>query len=144
MLEGERLRISGHLCAPFFSLVLCPVNFSFLDLPGLTSLPPSVRVSVGSPGFSPTLLKPGKSIKGGIWGNCFFFLGLNLRHMGISRLAVKLERPSPVYTTAIATQGPSHVWDLHHSSQQHWIPDPLGEARDGTHILMATSQIHYR
>ena len=31
------------------------------------------------------------------------------------------------------------VCDLYHSSQQHWIPNPLSEARDGTHILMDTS-----
>ena len=33
--------------------------------------------------------------------------------------------------------------DLHHSSQQCWIPDPLREARDQTHILIDTSQIHF-
>ena len=31
-----------------------------------------------------------------------------------------------------ATQDPSHVCDLYHSSQQHWIPDLLNEARDRT------------
>ena len=30
---------------------------------------------------------------------------------------------------------------LHHSSWQHRIPDPLIEARDGTHILMVTSWV---
>ena len=29
-------------------------------------------------------------------------------------------------------QDPGHVWDLHHSSWQHQIPDPLSEARDQT------------
>ena len=29
----------------------------------------------------------------------------------------------------------SHVFDLHHSSQQHWILNPLSEARDRTHNL---------
>ena len=32
--------------------------------------------------------------------------------------------------------------DLHYSSQQHWILNPLSEARDRTHILMDTSQVH--
>ena len=32
------------------------------------------------------------------------------------------------YTTATATPDLSHVWDLHHSSQQHWIPNPLSKA----------------
>ena len=38
----------------------------------------------------------------------------------------------PAYTTAKATQDLSHVCDLHHSSQQRRISDPLSEARDGT------------
>ena len=46
----------------------------------------------------------------------------------------------PAYTTATA-QGPSLVCDLHLSSWQHWIPDPLREARDLTHILMDTSWV---
>ena len=32
---------------------------------------------------------------------------------------------------------------LHHSSQQHWIPSPLSEARDQTHTLMDTSWIRF-
>ena len=47
------------------------------------------------------------------------------------------------YTTATATTDPSHICDLHHSSQQHQIPNPLSEARDQTCILMDTSQIHF-
>ena len=31
--------------------------------------------------------------------------------------------------------------DLHHSSQQHRILNPLSEARDLTHILMDTSRV---
>ena len=38
----------------------------------------------------------------------------------------------------------SQVFDLHHSSWQHQILNPLSEARDGTHILMGTSWVHYR
>ena len=32
---------------------------------------------------------------------------------------------------------------LHHSSQQHWIPDPLCETRDPTCILMDPSWIRF-
>ena len=35
----------------------------------------------------------------------------------------------------------SRVCDLHHSSRQCQIPDPLSEARDRTRILMDTSQV---
>ena len=47
------------------------------------------------------------------------------------------------YTTATATQDLSHVCELHHSSRQCQILNPLSEARDQTCILMDTSQIHF-
>ena len=48
------------------------------------------------------------------------------------------------YITATATPDPSHICNLHYSSQQHWIPDPLNEARDRTcTLLMDTSWIHF-
>ena len=37
----------------------------------------------------------------------------------------------------------SYLYDLPHSSQQCQIPDPLSKARDPTHILMNTSEIHF-
>ena len=49
----------------------------------------------------------------------------------------------PAYTTAIATQDPSHIFDLHHSSQQCHILNSLSKARNRTCILMDTSQIHF-
>ena len=48
--------------------------------------------------------------------------------MEVPRLGVELA--GTAYATATATQDPSQVYDLHHSSWQHWIPDPLSEARD--------------
>ena len=75
----------------------------------------------------------------------FFFLLFrpHLRHMEVPGLEVKLELQLPVYTTATATWDLSFVCDLHHSSQQGRIPDPLSKARDQTLILMDTSQIHF-
>ena len=35
---------------------------------------------------------------------------------------------------------PSRVWDLHHSSGQHWILNLLSESRDQTHIFTDTGQ----
>ena len=29
----------------------------------------------------------------------------------------------------------SHIYDLRHSLGQRWIPNPLNEARDQTHVL---------
>ena len=62
----------------------------------------------------------------------FLFLGLHLQHMEVPRLGVRLELQLPVYTTAAATQDLSLVCDLHHSSQQWWILNPLSEAKDQT------------
>ena len=55
----------------------------------------------------------------------FVFLGLHLKHMEVPRLGIKLELQPPAYTTATATQDLSQVCNLHHSSQQHWILNPL-------------------
>ena len=48
------------------------------------------------------------------------------------------------YATDTATWDPSQICELHHSSQQRQISDPLSEARDRILILMDTSQIHFR
>ena len=72
-----------------------------------------------------------------------FFLGLHSRHMEVPSLGVELELQLPAYTTATATRDPSHICDLHHSSQQCQILSPQSEARDWTCILMDTSRVHY-
>ena len=38
----------------------------------------------------------------------------------------------------------SRVFDLHHSSWQHWILNPLSKARDPTGNLTLPSRIHFR
>ena len=73
----------------------------------------------------------------------WFFLGPNLRHMEVPRLGVQLELQLPAYTTARATQDPSHVFDPHHSSWQPRILNPLNKARDRTCNLMVPSRIHF-
>ena len=45
------------------------------------------------------------------------------------------------YTRATAMQDPSSVCDLHHSSRQCWILNPLSKAMDQTHNLTVPSQI---
>ena len=71
----------------------------------------------------------------------FFFLGLHLSHMEVSRLGIKLELQLLDFTTATATWDPSRVCDLHHSPLQHWILNSLSRARDGTCILTDTTQV---
>ena len=73
----------------------------------------------------------------------FFFLGLHPRHMEGPRLGVESELQLPAYPTATATQDPSHICDLHHSSQQRQKLNPLSEARDQTGNLMVPSWIHF-
>ena len=61
--------------------------------------------------------------------------------MEVPRLGVQLELQLLAYATATSTQDPSCVCDLHHSSQQCQILNPLSEARDQTRNLMVPGQI---
>ena len=72
-----------------------------------------------------------------------FFLGPHPRHMEVPRLGVESDLQLPVYTTATAMQDPSHICNLHHSSWQRWILNPLSTTRDRTHSLMDTSWVHF-
>ena len=78
---------------------------------------------------------------------CIFFglvfLGPHLRHMELPRLGVELELQLLAYTTVTATQDPSYICDLYHSSQQCWILNPLSEVRERTCILMGKSWIRF-
>ena len=60
----------------------------------------------------------------------FAFLGPHPRHMEVPRLGVELKLQLTTYTTATETRDLSRICDLHHSSRQHWIFNPLSEARD--------------
>ena len=63
--------------------------------------------------------------------------------MDVPRLGVQSQLQLSAYATATATLDPSHVCDLHHSSRQCQIPDPLMEAGDRTCSLMDTSWIRF-
>ena len=63
------------------------------------------------------------------------------RHMKLPRVGVQSELPLPAYATA--TLDLIHVCNLHHSSWQRQIVNPLSEARDWTRVLMYTSQIYF-
>ena len=76
----------------------------------------------------------------------FLFVFLSFRatpaaHRG-SGLRVKSKLQPLAYATAIAMWDLSHVCNLHHSSQQCQILNPLSEARDQTHILMDARWVH--
>ena len=61
--------------------------------------------------------------------------------MEVPRLGVESELYPLAYATATATQDPSHICGLHHSSQQRGILIPLSKARDRTYNLMVSSQV---
>ena len=67
------------------------------------------------------------------------FLGPHPQHMEVPRLGFESELQLPAYATATAMQDPSRICNLHHSSWQHLIPNPLSKARDQTRIFMDTS-----
>ena len=71
----------------------------------------------------------------------FCFLRPYLRHLETPRLGVESKLQLP--TTATATQDPSHAFNLHHSSQQHWTLDLLSEARDWNCILLDTRWVRF-
>ena len=54
--------------------------------------------------------------------------------MEVPRLGVESELQLPAYATATATRDLSYICNLHHSSQQRWILNPLSEARDQTWV----------
>ena len=72
----------------------------------------------------------------------FFFLGLHLKHVEVSRLGVESKLQLPAYATATATWNLSCVCNLPHSSRQPWVVNLLSKARDWTCILMGTNQVH--
>ena len=75
--------------------------------------------------------------------NFFFFLlsRAPLTNMEIPKLRVQSELQLPAYTRATATLDSSRICDLHHSSRQHQILNPLSEARDPTHVLVDASRV---
>ena len=71
----------------------------------------------------------------------FVFLGPHPQQMEVPRLGVELEVQPLAYARATAMPDPSSVCDLHHSSQQRRILNPLRKARDQTRILVDPSWV---
>ena len=71
----------------------------------------------------------------------FSFLGSQQQLMEIPRLGVKSELQLPAYTTATVMPDPSRICDLHHSSRQCRILNPLSGPRDQTCNLLETSWV---
>ena len=76
----------------------------------------------------------------------FLFRATPTVYEGSQARGVQLEPQLQAYARATAprataTPDPSHIGDLHHSSWQCRILNPLREARDQTHVLMDPSQV---
>ena len=71
----------------------------------------------------------------------WFFLGLRLWHVEVPRLGVEPELQLLAYSIATAMPGLSCICDLHHSSWQRQILNPLSKAGDGTCNLMVPCSI---
>ena len=74
----------------------------------------------------------------------FFFLFRDTPTVyGDSQARGQIRASAAGLATATATQDLSHVCDLHYSSWQCQILNPLSKARDQTRILMDTSWIRF-
>ena len=74
----------------------------------------------------------------------FSFEGHTPRHMEVPRLGVESELLPLAYARATAMPNPSHVCNLHHSSRQCQILNPLSKpGRDRIRNLMVPSRIHF-
>ena len=63
--------------------------------------------------------------------------------MEVPRLGAESELQLLAYVTATATQDPGYIRDLHHSSQQCHVLNPLSETKDHTRILLDPTWVHY-
>ena len=61
--------------------------------------------------------------------------------MEVPGLGVKSEMQLPAYTTATAMWDLRHIYNVCHSLRQHQILNSLREVRDGSSILVDTSQV---
>ena len=71
------------------------------------------------------------------------FLGPHPRHTEVLRLGVEPVLQPLAYAVATAMWNPSSVCDLHHSSWQCWVLNPLIKARDQTFVLTVASEIRF-
>ena len=70
-------------------------------------------------------------------------LGPHVQRMEVPRLGIKSELQLLAYTTAIATPDLSLICDLHQSSGQYRILNPLSQDTDWTCNLMVLSRIRF-
>ena len=77
-------------------------------------------------------------------GIFFFSLLFRAEAYGGSQAKGRIWATTAAYTRATATQDTSRICDLHHSSWQSRILNPMNEARDQTCNFTVPSQIRFR
>ena len=63
--------------------------------------------------------------------------------MEVPRLEIEIELQLLAYAADRTISDLNQIGDIHNNSWQHWILNPLSEARDQIHNLMDYSQICY-
>ena len=148
-LLGGKHRKHGSLLSPAFSLITDIIHNLTWDLNYFSIIFPWAELEFDMAKLHSNFtfvferfesVCPFLFIRGSRFGFLFFCL---FRAMEVPRLGVKSELHQQAYTTAIAMPDLSHICDLHHSSQQRQILNPLSKVRDRTCVLMETSQIRY-
>ena len=75
-------------------------------------------------------------------GFCLFFRATPMAY-GSSQARGQIGAAAASLHHSHIKEGPSLICNLHNSSQQRWILNPLSEARDQTWVFMAISQVCY-
>ena len=83
------------------------------------------------------------SYRVGFFIYAFFISGLYRRHMEVPRLGVESELQLQTTVTATAMPDSSFICNLHHSSWQCQIFNPLSRFRDRTWVLMGSLQLSH-
>ena len=109
--------VSFTLCTLFTCILKINLELIFLMVGSLLACP------------NKYILIPGP-FRVGYFFLSFFLLWPHPRHMEVPRLGVESEPQLLAYPTATAMQDLNHICDLHHSSRQLQILNPLREARD--------------
>ena len=142
-----------ELCHPEASNAVCPPQVECPSHPGGPAAPPGPHQGARTPALTTGKVMPASFLvsrgvcvsagrgPAGVGGVC---LGLHPWRKEVPRLGVPWQLQLLAYTTATATPDPNCIWDLHHSSRQHWMRNPLSEARDRTRVLMDTNWVSYR
>ena len=155
--ESEHLYLF-HICCPAIGHVTHTLELPSLPINTVNSPVPFQLMKwpkLNSCGTSCGRKSQAQTRESAFWGFCcccccccccFVFCPFRAAPVayGSSQARGRIGAVAPAYTTATATPDPSCVCNLHHSSQQRQILNPLSEGRDQTLNFMVPNRIHFR